>query len=330
MKTLTTLFLLLSFTAVGQFPITQEFNPGNDWTFNNASGIQNYGGAENYATTNVGTTAYLNASNITITSPVYNLSTCLGLMQVSFPLFGEIENSYDFLRFQYRIGAGSWVTVQSFTGVQNQTLTYNAIPNTATQFRFLLQTDAGGPVLWYRPSGAWDTYQHGAYQIPVDISNSYYQGGGIVGVYYYDIARFTITCSAVMPVELLSFTGSNEGDHNDLTWQIASETNCDYYMIERSTDGKEWLEVGKASANGSYEYKLRDYEYLPGINYYRLSQTDNDGTLMVLDVITIDNRIKAGEIVSVVNLLGQPCAIDAAGIVVVQYQNGTVIKKFNN
>lgn len=328
MKTLFT-FLLLSFTAVGQFPITQDFNPGNDWAYTNASGIQNYGGSENYATTNQNAVAYPNSSNITITSPVYNLSTCLGLMQVSFPLFGQIENSYDFLRFQYRIGAGAWVTVQSFTGVQNQTLTYNAIPNTATQFRFLLQTDAGGPVLWYRPSGAWDTYQHGAYNIPVDISNSYYSGGGIVGVYYYDIARFTITCSAVMPVEFISFTGKAESDHNELTWNIESETNCSHYTVERSTDGKAYTKVGKVAANGLYEYKLRDYDYLQGINYYRLSQTDNDGTRTDLDVITIDNRIEAGEIVGVVNLLGQPCSIDTKGVVVVQYADGKVIKKFN-
>jgi hypothetical protein len=306
MKTLFT-FLLLSFTAVGQFPITQEFNPGNDWVFNNASGIQNYGGSENYATTNVGTTPYGNSANITITSPVYNLSTCLGLMQVSFPLFGRIENGYDFLYFQYRIGAGAWVTVQSFTGVQNQTLTYSSIPNTATQFRFLLQTD--NSVNSYTTGPWWNQ---------------------TVNVYYYDIARFTITCSAVMPVEFISFKGKSESDHNELTWQIASETNCDYYTIERSVDGKEYTEVGEVSANGLYEYKLRDYDYSPGINYYLLSQTDNDGTRTDLDVITIDNRIEAGEIVGVVNLLGQPCSVDAPGIVVVQHGNGTIVKKFNN
>jgi hypothetical protein len=305
MKTLFT-FLLLSFTAVGQFPITQEFNPGNDWAYTNGAGLQNYGGSENYATTNQNAVAYPNSSNITITSPVYNLSTCLGLMQVSFPLFGQIENGYDFLRFQYRIGAGAWVTVQSFTGTQNATFTYSSIPNTATQFRFLLQTD--NSVNSYTTGPWWNQ---------------------TVNVYYYDIASFTITCSAVMPVELLSFTGKSISDHNELAWQIASETNCDHYSVEISQDGKEYSEVGKVSANGSYEYKLRDYDYLPGINYYRLSQTDNDGTRTVLDVITIDNRIEAGEIVSVVNLLGQPCSIDAPGIVVVQYGNGTVIKKLN-
>jgi hypothetical protein len=330
MKTLTLFLALIPFIGFAQFPITQEFNPSNDWTYTNGSGMQNYGGSENYATTNVGTTAYLNNANITITSPVYNLSTCAGLMNVSFPLFGQIENGYDYLRFQYRIGAGAWITIQSFTGAQNATFSYSAIPNTATQFRFLLQTDAGGPVLWYRPNGLYDTYQHGAYQIPVDISNSYYAGGGVVGVYYYDIARFTITCSAVMPVEFISFTGNAEKDHNELTWLIDSETNCDHYSVEISQDGKEWTVVGEVSANGLNEYKLRDYDYAAGINYYRLSQTDNDGTVVQLDVISVDNRLPADEIISVTNLLGQPCSVDAIGVVVIQYANGTVIKKFNN
>jgi hypothetical protein len=306
MKTLFT-FLLLSFAAVGQFQITQEFNPGNDWAYTNGAGIQNYGAAENYATTNQNTVPYPNSASVTITSPVYNLSTCLGLMQVSFPLFGRIENGYDFLYFQYRIGAGAWVTVQSFTGTQNATFTYSSIPNTATQFRFLLQTD--NSVNSYTTGPWWNQ---------------------TVNVYYYDIARFTITCSAVMPVEFVSFKGKAESDYNQLTWLIDSETNCDHYTIEHSTDGKDYSEVGKVAANGLYEYKLRDYMPPTGINYYRLSQTDNDGTLTVLDVITIDNRIESGEIVSVVNLLGQPCAIDASGIVVVQYADGKIEKKFNN
>lgn len=306
MKTLTTLFLLLSFTAAGQFPIVQNFNPGNDWAYTNGAGLQNYGGAENYATTNQNTVPYPNSATVTITSPVYNLSTCLGLMQVSFPLFGRIENGYDFMYFQYRIGAGAWVTVQSFTGNQNTTLTYNTIPNTATQFRFLLQTD--NTVNSYTTGPWWNQ---------------------TVNVYYYDIASFTITCNAVMPVELLSFRGTNEGDHNELIWQIASETNCDYYTIERSSDGKEYAEVGKVSANGLYEYKLLDYEAPAGINYYRLSQTDNDGTVSILEIVTIDNRTEAKDILSVVNLLGQPCSIDTKGVVVVQYGDGTITKKLN-
>jgi hypothetical protein len=307
MKNLATLLALIPFIGFAQFPITQEFNPGNDWVYTSGSGIQNYGGAENYATTNIGLTPYPNNATVTITSPVYNLSTCLWLMQVSFPLFGRIENNFDFMHFQYRIGAGAWVTVQSFTGTQNATFTYNAIPNTATQFRFLLQTD--NTVNSFTTGPWWNQ---------------------TVNVYYYDIARFTITCSGVMPVEFVSFKGKNSGDNNELTWFIDSETNCDYYTIERSTDDEEYSEVGKVTANGSYEYKLRDYDYLNGINYYRLSQTDNDGTLTELDVITIDNRVEAGEIVSVVNLLGQPCAIDAPGIVVVQYADGKIEKKFNN
>lgn len=194
MKTLITLlWLLVSMTLYGQFPILEEFNPGTSWTFSNGSGIQNYGGAENYASTNLGTTPYPNNANINITSPLMNLTNCLGVMTVSFPLSGQVENNFDFLRFEYRIGGGAWTTVASYTGNQNTTYTYTNIPATATQFRFRLQTD--NTVNSYTTGPWWNQ---------------------TVYVYYYDIQRFSITCSAVLPVELLSFNGYNENQENVL------------------------------------------------------------------------------------------------------------------
>jgi hypothetical protein len=303
MKTLIA-FLLLSFTTAAQFPIVEEFNQGTSWVFTNGAGIQNYGNAENYGTTNVGNTPYPNNANVTITSPVYNLSTCVSGLVVSFPLAGRIENTYDFLRFQYRIGAGAWVTVQSFTGLQNATFSYSSIPNTATQFRFLLQTDA--TVNTFGPPGNQS-------------------------VYYYDIARFNITCAAAMPVELISFTGSKEDGFNELTWLIESETNCDFYTVETSQDFNEWSLVGIVKAEGLNKYVLRDDKFGSGINYYRLSQTDADGTVVMFDaeVIAIDNSEKDKQIVGYTNLLGQPVPMDAPGVVIIVYSDGSIKRTVN-
>ena len=120
-KILLTIILLTNFIVNAQtYPVIEEFNPGTTWLFTNGAGIQNYGGAQNYATTNIGTTPYPNSSTVTITSPVYNFSNCSSNLTVSFPLSGRIENGFDFLRFQYWNGV-SWVTQQSFTGTQNTT-----------------------------------------------------------------------------------------------------------------------------------------------------------------------------------------------------------------
>jgi len=308
-------------TAAAQtvYPSTEQFNPGTTWTFNNGSGVQNYGPPENFATTNVGTTPYPNGANITITSPTMNLTNCLGVLTVSFPLTGIIENGWDFLRFQYQIGAGPWITVQSFTGNQNATFSYTSptIPNTATQFRFLLQTD-----------NTVNTYTTGPWWNPT------------TNVYYYDIAYFRITCSAVLPIELVSFKGvfNQKSNNNDLTWITESERDNDYFTIERRANDLDGTWVNIATINGAgnsivtSNYLFQDNEYTSNvINYYRISQTDYDGKKEVFDdmIIAIDNRDKYKKIIKIVNILGQEIKSDTPGVVIYIYEDNT-IKRFVN
>ena len=299
-------FVVLAFSRYSnaQSPIIEEFDPGTSWVFTNGAGIQNYGGAENYATFNIGTTAYPNSSVITITSPIYDLSACLGTMIVSFPLFGIIENTWDYMYFQYRIGAGAWVTVQFFTGFQNATFTYATIPTTATQFRFALVTD-----------GSVNTYS----------------SGGSVNVYYYDIASFSITCDIVLPVELTDFSVNAKLNYNLVNWTTASEQNSDYFILETSTDAINWYQLATVnsagySSNEQY-YSFNDYSFKNNsINYYKLTQVDFDGEKEVFDIIQINNTTDSKQILKIVNFLGQEVNENYKGVKIIIYTDGTVKK----
>jgi hypothetical protein len=85
-----------------------------------------------------------------------------------------------------------------------------------------------------------------------------------------------------LPVSLLSFDADCKSGQSILTWLTASETNCNYFTIYRSGNGRDFtrLESVKAAGNSTHvnEYAYKDKNPLPGINYYRLSQTDFDGT----------------------------------------------------
>ena len=47
-------------------------------------------------------------------------------------------------------------------------------------------------------------------------------------------------CSAVLPIELLSFYGESNSRQINLSWKVAMEKNVDYYLIEKSLDGLSW------------------------------------------------------------------------------------------
>jgi len=85
-----------------------------------------------------------------------------------------------------------------------------------------------------------------------------------------------------LPVELLSFTGKKEKETVDLTWETASELNNDYFILERSSDGRNFSELvtiqGLGTSEAANTYRFSDAKPFAGINYYRLIQVDNDGT----------------------------------------------------
>jgi len=84
-----------------------------------------------------------------------------------------------------------------------------------------------------------------------------------------------------MPIELLSFSAEPAGKKALLKWATASETNNDYFTVERSSNAIEFYAVGTLEGAGSSKttlhYSFYDDAPLSGLNYYRLKQTDYDG-----------------------------------------------------
>lgn len=61
-------------------------------------------------------------------------------------------------------------------------------------------------------------------------------------------SRFTLGTSNAtqtpLPVELISFTATPKKDHLQLSWKTVTETNNDYFEIQRSVDGIDWIALG--------------------------------------------------------------------------------------
>ncbi|OFY82540.1 MAG: hypothetical protein A3F72_08125 [Bacteroidetes bacterium RIFCSPLOWO2_12_FULL_35_15] len=86
-----------------------------------------------------------------------------------------------------------------------------------------------------------------------------------------------------LPVELLSFTGKNSDEGNLLEWATSSETNNDFFTLERSKNGYTFEAIDNINGAGNSielkKYQFVDKKPFEGVNYYRLKQTDFDGTV---------------------------------------------------
>ncbi len=133
----------------------------------------------------------------------------------------------------------------------------------------------------------------------------------------------------VLPVEIGTFKGIEAPEGNLLYWNTVSERDAAYFLVERSTDGKNWKEVGTIDAVGNStqvnEYQLIDVTFESDINFYRLIQFDNDGTKTKhTRVVSIDNReMTEVELVGIYNLLGQKVDANFKGVQIRLYSDGT-------
>jgi hypothetical protein len=101
----------------------------------------------------------------------------------------------------------------------------------------------------------------------------------------------SLDCTPPLPVELVDFTCStNEYNEIELHWTTASEVNNDYFIVEKSTDGINFVETyrvnGHQNSNEQFEYIVSDVNPIFGANYYRLSQVDLDGKKEVFKTIS--------------------------------------------
>lgn len=100
----------------------------------------------------------------------------------------------------------------------------------------------------------------------------------------------------LLPIELINFEANmNYEDRSvDVTWVTKSETNNDYYVIDRSADGLSWNFLGEVEGAGSssieLDYLLPDPTPTIGINYYRLTQYDFDGAYKIFDPVAVVNE----------------------------------------
>jgi len=110
---------------------------------------------------------------------------------------------------------------------------------------------------------------------------------------------FSIKAKAVaaLPVDLIAFSAENYRNFKvKLAWKTAKELNNDYFSIERSDTGKNWIEIGQITGAGTIDseqsYLFYDENPLEGLNYYRLKQLDFDGTFTYSSIELVWLNIK--------------------------------------
>ena len=104
-----------------------------------------------------------------------------------------------------------------------------------------------------------------------------------------------VVVTSVLPVEFTTFTATSMNNNTvSLNWETGSEANNDFFTVERSKDGTNFNALGEVDGAGT-STEARSYEFsdatpLNGKSYYRIKQTDFDGTFSYSDVVMVDAK----------------------------------------
>jgi hypothetical protein len=97
-----------------------------------------------------------------------------------------------------------------------------------------------------------------------------------------------VTAPATLPVAL-TFSGSLVNNTAQLTWEGRNETNLKDYVIEKSSDGINYVTLGIVAAENKSEakYSFVDNNLIEGNNYYRLKAINKDGSYSYSNVVKL-------------------------------------------
>ena len=304
-KLITTLAILLSTTLSAQLYITNDFN---DWSFTNSAGLESYGAI---TTTLAGGSPYPNSDTTTMTSPEYIAN---GNIDINFTLTGSIEDGYDFVYFQYSRG-NEWITLSSHTGEQVD-----------KDFNAYLESVKGS--IWFRFALVSD-YSVNTYGKPIPNqcnANEY--------LMYFDVTYWDIIGDNALPVVMDYFYA----DCEVVSWATQSEMNSSHFRLGYGTDGIGYTPyindiTAQGFSNELHEYS-RNHDKTEG--YFMLLMIDIDGTITDALEAHLEciggayemTNINDKEIQGYYNLMGQEVKIDATGVKVILYTDGTTKKVY--
>ena len=126
-------------------------------------------------------------------------------------------------------------------------------------------------------------------QPTVAANNTVFNGGIADGFAFSRVG--SLGNEVPLPIELISFSANCHNQNIVIKWTTASETNNDYFTIERSTDAVNWIIIktvdGAGNSSTIQNYSFTDSTTATSISYFRLKQTDFDGKSKYSKIITI-------------------------------------------
>ena len=109
------------------------------------------------------------------------------------------------------------------------------------------------------------------------------------------IDRFSMALSALLPVKFISVDASVTAKITLVKWNVATEENITEYIIQRSTNGIDFINVGEVKAQGLNQYQWNDNDNTDAVVYYRIQAIETTGSNEYSSIVTVKRNNDTSE-----------------------------------
>ncbi len=192
-----------------------------------------------------------------------------------------------------------WDITPSAALTANVTLSYRGLENTLTS---PYDTGLLG-IQWWDGSGwALDNSVSGS---AVGVTSGV---GNVTASGLSQFCPFVISSAVIpLPVELVQMDLQCSDNGNLLTWTTASESNSQYFSIEKSSNAEDFVEIAQVKAAGNSKQTL-NYAYTDelsdnviGVSYYRIKEVDRNGTIKKFKLLSTGDCHKKHNAITISN-----------------------------
>jgi len=133
-----------------------------------------------------------------------------------------------------------------------------------------------------------------------------------------------------LPIKEINIEAKETNGKVLVLWQTATELNTSHFIIQHSTEGTSFTNIGtvKAIGSGANSYSFTDTHPTNGINYYRLESVDKDGAASYSKVVSVQVTVNSNQLTVYPNPSKEAVTIKGNHIVSVQMIDnmGRVVK----
>lgn len=174
------------------------------------------------------------------------------------------------------------------------------------QGRFIIDyLDAANAILGASYTSAWQSYFFGSgsgwvfysdtrlapvgtRKIRIRLQSQMFFNVPAINVYFDDISLIKLS---VVPVKIISFTGSYNANKINLQWTTTNELNLSSYEVERSSNSIQFTKIAVVPG-GKTAYSISDKNINSGVDryFYRLKMINTNGEFSLSSVIPVNIR----------------------------------------